>query len=39
MGYDGDLSIKTSKTGLEHAEKIIQWVEKQLGKKWERNEN
>ncbi|GAB4204082.1 MAG: hypothetical protein Fur0023_11560 [Bacteroidia bacterium] len=39
MGYDGSLSIKTSKTGLEYAEKIIEWVEKQLGKKWERHEN
>jgi len=27
MGYDGNLSIKISKVGLEEAEKIIQWIE------------
>ena len=27
MGYDGNLSIKVSKAGLEQAEKIIHWVE------------
>ena len=27
MGYDGELSVKVSKAGLEEAEKIIQWVE------------
>ncbi|MEO0144430.1 MAG: DUF5618 family protein [candidate division WOR-3 bacterium] len=30
MGYDGDLSIKTSKTGLEYAKKIIDWVARQV---------
>jgi len=30
MGYDGDLNVKTAKTGLELAEEIIQWVEKRL---------
>lgn len=28
MGYDGDLNVKTAKTGLELAKEIIQWVEK-----------
>ncbi len=30
MGYDGDLHINTSKTGLELAKKIIDWVAKQV---------
>jgi hypothetical protein len=30
MGYNGDLNVKTAKTGLELAEEIIQWVEKRL---------
>lgn len=38
MGYDGSLYIKISKLGLEIAEKIIEWVETQLGKKWDKNE-
>ncbi len=39
MGYDGSLLINTSKEGFKLASHIIEWVEKQLGKKWERNEN
>ncbi|GAB4204078.1 MAG: hypothetical protein Fur0023_11550 [Bacteroidia bacterium] len=39
MGYDGSLLINTSKEGLKLATEIIEWVEKQLGKKWEKNEN
>ncbi|RME15994.1 MAG: hypothetical protein D6799_05410 [Bacteroidetes bacterium] len=30
MGYDGDLDTNTAKRGLELAEHIIHWVEKQL---------
>ncbi len=30
MGYDGDLHINTSHTGLELAEKIINWVATQV---------
>ncbi|MEO0144434.1 MAG: DUF5618 family protein [candidate division WOR-3 bacterium] len=30
IGYDGDLHINTSKTGLELAKKIIDWVAKQV---------
>jgi hypothetical protein len=30
MGYDGDLHINTSKTGLELAKKIIDWVARQV---------
>lgn len=30
MGYDGDLLVNTSQTGLELAEKIINWVETQV---------
>ncbi len=30
MGYDGNLHINTSKTGLELAKKIIDWVAKQV---------
>lgn len=33
MGYDGDLNVKTAKTGLELAEEIIDWVEKKIEKK------
>jgi hypothetical protein len=29
-GYDGDLNVKTMKTGLELAENIISWVAKKL---------
>jgi len=30
MGYDGELKVSISNEGLQLAEKIIQWVEKQL---------
>lgn len=29
-GYDGDLAVDTSKNGLQFAENIINWIEKQL---------
>ncbi|MEO0144432.1 MAG: hypothetical protein ABIL45_05790 [candidate division WOR-3 bacterium] len=30
MGYDGNLHVNISKTGLELAKKIIDWVAKQV---------
>ncbi|MEO0197350.1 MAG: DUF5618 family protein [candidate division WOR-3 bacterium] len=30
MGYDGNLSVKLAKTGLEYAKVIIDWVAKQV---------
>lgn len=38
MGYDGGLNSKIGNVGIEYAEKIIEWVETQLGKKWDKNE-
>lgn len=34
MGYDGELKVTISKEGIELAEKIIDWVEKQLPKNY-----
>ncbi|MEW6774278.1 MAG: DUF5618 family protein [Bacteroidota bacterium] len=34
MGYDGELKVNISKEGIELAEKIIEWVEKQLPKNY-----
>ncbi|GAB4205207.1 MAG: hypothetical protein Fur0023_13830 [Bacteroidia bacterium] len=30
MGYDGELSVKINQTGMEFAEKIINWVAQQV---------
>ncbi|GAB4450073.1 MAG: hypothetical protein Fur0028_15520 [Bacteroidales bacterium] len=38
MGYDGGLNSKVCNIGIEYAEKIIEWVETQLGKKWNKQE-
>ncbi len=29
-GYDGDLDVTTSKTGIQHAKSIIDWIAKQM---------
>ncbi|GAB4204097.1 MAG: hypothetical protein Fur0023_11590 [Bacteroidia bacterium] len=39
MGYDGDLDTNTAKRGLELAENIIHWVEKQLPENYFNQEN